>query len=387
MNRAAAIQAAFTPHHADALNSFLRQARRALTSDPSSVHVVMGNEACDADSMVSSLVHAFRHPPVTDGAFVLPVMSVNRDQFALRCEVSALFRAAHIDIEALVFQDEIDLLNTPCLRLVLTDHNKLKKDYLNLGELVVEIIDHHADLGAHGHVTGAARDIAFERNDSGGHALVGSACTLVAERISALQPLEATLLLGVITLDTMNMDAKAKKGTARDDAVLKRLEALSLVPRDDLYSWLVAEKFSPDNWATFTFNNCLQYDYKQFESSGIVYGCSAILVPLLTFWTKANHDPISLLEAHRVRLQLQFVLVQSMVQSTAGPKRQLLLYAPDVRLRDALNRFLNDAPLQLTPLDLSSLSVVAFDQANITMSRKQLVPLLDAFLATYVAKM
>ncbi|KDO20631.1 hypothetical protein SPRG_12988 [Saprolegnia parasitica CBS 223.65] len=377
MSRTAAIQAAFAPAHAEKLNAFLRQARQAVATS-ASVQVVMGNEACDADSMVSSLVHAFT-------ASAVPVMSVDRDQFALRCEVSALFRAAHIDVDALLFQDEIDLAGLHAaqkLRLVLTDHNKLKAALAPLDASVVAIMDHHDDLGAHGHVTGSSRDIAFERTDAGGRALVGSACTLVAERSLSLEPLEATLLLGVIALDTMNMDAAAKKGTARDQAVLDKLDALSLVPRHDLYVWLVEEKFSPDNWSRFTFANCLAYDYKRFESSGVSYGSSAILVPLPTFWAKGE-SPLAQLEAHRARLGLTFALVQSMVHAVDGPKRQLLLYCPDRRLRDDLVAFLNRAPLQLTPLDaLGEPAVDAFDQANIAMSRKQLVPLLDGYLAT-----
>ncbi|OQS02027.1 hypothetical protein THRCLA_05567 [Thraustotheca clavata] len=363
--------------HAEGLNAFLRQARHAAleSSKPTGLIVVMGNEACDADSMVSSLVHAFRRPKV-DNRIILPVMSVNRCEFALRCEVSALFHAANIDIEALVFQDEIDLKAfhaSNALKLILTDHNKLKQEYEALDSAVMEIIDHHDDLGAHTHVV--LRDIAFKRTEKGGQALVGSACTLIAERITEYQPLEATLLLGVIALDTMNMDPKAKKGTERDLAVLNCLDKLTLVPREELYAWLVHEKFSPENWKQFTFNNCLIYDFKQFEISATKYGCSSILVPLSTFWSKTT-SPVEEVELYRARLNLAFVIVQSLVQTSDGPERQFLLYCPDEALKEALTRFLvEDTAMGLTSVAIDS-DVNAFNQANIAMSRKQVVPLL-----------
>jgi exopolyphosphatase len=224
--------------------------------------------------------------------------------------------------------------------------------------------------------------------------------------------------MAVIALDTMNMDPSVKKGTLRDAAALARLEPMSLVPRQELYASVFAEKCNPASWARFTFMNCLVYDYKQFETAGVTYGCSSILIPLTTWWAKANDEaPRAQLEAMRSQHRLSFMIVQAMIdhrREGKPPSRQLLLYIPhQTSLRKALVSFLvsDSLPLQLSlislpsehdthtsgpssfalPTSSSSSSskiddedpssfVYAFDQGNIAMSRKQIVPLLDAFL-------
>lgn len=89
------------------------------------------------------------------------------------------------------------------LRLTLTDHNAVSGGLSGLGDAVVEIVDHHVDLGEHPSVQGSRRDVAFEANDGGGKALVGSCCTIVAERMLDQAPAllssdVAQLLLGVV---------------------------------------------------------------------------------------------------------------------------------------------------------------------------------------------
>lgn len=69
---------------------------------------------------------------------------------------------------------------------------------------MVEIVDHHMDLEEHPSVQGASRDIAFEVHDGSGKALVGSCCTIVAERMLEQAPTSlssdiARLLLGVVS--------------------------------------------------------------------------------------------------------------------------------------------------------------------------------------------
>ena len=91
---------------------------------------------------------------------------------------------------------------------------------------------------------------------------MGSACTLVAEAFLAhrraaasgraegssstctdtLSREVATLLAGVILIDTMNMSPEAAKGTARDEAALTELLPLVATPRLDLYKTLMDAK-------------------------------------------------------------------------------------------------------------------------------------------------
>jgi hypothetical protein len=122
----------------------------------------------------------------------------------------------------------------------------------------VEIIDHHADMGLYPWVNGEARLIAYNE----GQALVGSTCTLIAQKVRAAQVeafriitlsqfltespdslsadvailLIGALLdqcceiepvcvsLGVILLDTVNMDESVGKGTPLDAELLDALQ-------------------------------------------------------------------------------------------------------------------------------------------------------------------
>ena len=66
---------------------------------------------------------------------------------------------------------------------------------------------------------GDDRKIEFDSKSQ--KALIGSTCTLIFEKVFHLDPNlidhnMATLLMGVIAIDTLNMDESAGKGTPRD---------------------------------------------------------------------------------------------------------------------------------------------------------------------------
>ena len=74
------------------------------------------------------------------------------------------------------------IFNSPLPPPSLTDHNQLAPKLIaDLGDTVVEIVDHHLDVGGHENVIGPQRNIAFDPSSK--KALVGSACTLVAGNV------------------------------------------------------------------------------------------------------------------------------------------------------------------------------------------------------------
>ncbi|KAE8875648.1 hypothetical protein PF007_g31563 [Phytophthora fragariae] len=256
-------------------NEFLRATRSALTQSPppASVHVLMGNEAADADSIVSSLVYAFVHSQRHSEALHVAVLPIPRAELVLRCDVTALFQELGVDTHALVFVDEFPWGVKSNVKVTLMDHNALSnKKIPQLNDLqVVEIVDHHSDLGQH--LDAEKREVAF----ADGNALVASTCTLVAERLKEVASHDAhkllsTMLLGVIALDSINFDPSAKKVTPRDVKSAEELEETAFATKEELFKWLQAEKFNRAHWGAFTLENCLQVDYKE-----------------LTFATAAGH--------------------------------------------------------------------------------------------------
>ena len=71
--------------------------------------------------------------------------------------------------------------------------------------------------------------------------LVGSCCTLVAEKLLAVDILDNMMcgfLLGTILLDTINLDPRAGKTTDNDKQIVARLMERHLVAVDELYAGL-----------------------------------------------------------------------------------------------------------------------------------------------------
>lgn len=421
-----------------AFNAFLRQAKTDVhsvvanirtssndtTAAPKVVHVVIGNEAADADSIVSSLVYAHfkQHSKALNAHehadVYVPVLPIPREELVLRCDVSSLFSKLQLDLDALLFVDEFPWQHaafggagskSATLRLTLLDHNALNTKRMVSAQLqskseigqVVEILDHHMDLGKH--PTAPVREIAF----ADGQALVASNCTLVAEKIVDFSnvhgrnddvfALSSTLLLAVIGLDSVNFDPKAKKVTARDIQVANELEKTSFATKEALFTWLQAEKFNPAHWDAFTVRNCLQCDYKEFQlpSDGGVYGVSAILIDLQRFVKKADASAalIEQLQAFAQENNLAFLLVMTMYVDADGTRRrQLLFYEPsssgDKETKSLVPKcvqFLEqEGSLQLERLELPATHahewLTAFSQRNAGASRKQVVPLLQQAL-------
>lgn len=167
------------------LVSFLRASKMAwaaLRSTPSSyanigVHVVVGNQACDADSVISAVAFAlYLHavactslrasgPGAAPGCrnpsfFFLPVVSCARQDFVLRREAAYLLQEASPGtdeplLESLVFLDDVDVTHltelsaASKLRITLMDHNKLSGSWASANLPVYQIVDHHKDMLAH----------------------------------------------------------------------------------------------------------------------------------------------------------------------------------------------------------------------------------------------
>lgn len=220
--------------------------------------MVIGNEAADCDSCVSALVWAF-HRSVADAEVpVFPIVSCASEDLVLRREFTLLLSkslelaGAGGDIDPTADQSPLICVDSVArampwlepmsregrLALTLTDHNQLCAELSPLGQGVVEIVDHHFDVGAYPGVVGERRAIAYDATEGRG---IGSACTLVAEAVlngSAARGAAvdddavgrrgpsvdvAILLLGTILLDTINLSVAAGKATPRDAAAVESL--------------------------------------------------------------------------------------------------------------------------------------------------------------------
>jgi len=377
-------------------------AERTEGNDGSSIDVVMGNEAGDADSIVAALGLGYVKSRQHGGAVAVPVVSVPRADVGLRRDVVLLLDLAGIPLDGLLCLDD-DVAqrllpptsddtaqSSPSTSLTLVDHNRIRSSLSHLSSRVAEIVDHHEDEGSHGSVTGASREIAFED----GKATVASACTLVAERAFEQQQLPAgedsdattrtidgslgLALLGVILLDAVNMLPAAGKGTPRDEramqTLLRRTDWTSFAARTApslldapslekiyprgrgsapdraaLFEALHGAKNDPKFWASLSAWDCLRIDYKKFlvpdhGNPRLVpsIGLSSVLIDMDSLLSKK--DFLSEMESYVKACDVGLFGVLALDFRDGAPRRELLLAGSDTKVVDAFSTFLLDHP-------------------------------------------
>ena len=364
-------------NHVETLNIYLKQARvNADGADAGAI--VIGNEAADLDSMVSAILYgllasacrASGAPPV------IPVVNCPRSDFALRTEAVYLFAALGVDVDALLFIDEIDLEalhRAGRLRLTLVDHNILSAEQEKYANAVEAIIDHHTDAGLYGQA------------NPRGIEPVGSAATLVAEAMLRDRPAlidagAATLLLGTILLDTVNLDPAAKRVTAKDQEMAARLGEVAGSDADALFATLEAEKFNVSALGT---DDLLRKDYKAWDTPSGTYGMSTVLTSLEK-WIAKDPGLVAGLDAFlRSRGLACLLAMMAYTDAGGGFRRELAVYVPDPALAAGLTAMLETGDLGLSPIRPEGLTdseqVMLFTQRNTSISRKKLQPRLHRF--------
>jgi exopolyphosphatase len=302
----------------------------------------------------------------------MPVINIPREDFKLRTEAVYLFREAGLDINLLVFSDEIDLaaLETAGrLKLTLIDHNKLASFQERFADCVIEVLDHHKDEGL---FTKASPRIIEP---------VGSAATLVAEALlgqgeSLLEKGSAILLLGTILLDTVNLDPEAKRATGKDQEIAERLLKLSGADRKDLFDMLQKEKF---NVSSLDTSDLLRKDYKEWKMGASQVGVSSVLLPVADWLVKDKKLSASL--AAYAKARKLDVLIAMNAYTEPQFTRELVVFCPDAALRVKLLDFLAGSELGLSKLaaSINDEATALYAQANQSYSRKKLQPLIDGF--------
>jgi len=355
------------------LNAYLANLR---TKQSLLVHVVLGNEAADLDSMASALMLAYFKSRVRQqkGRAYLPLINIPRAELALRRQALCLFDELGLNPEGLFFRDELDLealLAQGRLELTLVDHNRLTPSQEHLAPAVLGIVDHHRDEEQH---RNAAERIV---------APVGCAATLVAEMILACRPaiLDAgtgALLLAPILLDTSGLDPRAGRAAARDEEAARRLIALTGADGLGLYRRLAGERFADRPQDS---RGLLAGDHKQFRSGRLRWGISSVPVSLEA-WAGKDPELAGAFKGFAASRSLDLLLAMLAYQDT-GFHRQLALYAAEERLKRRLLSFLRGCGLGLEPLAVPGLkgdeALALFSQGATDWSRKRLQPLLQEF--------
>ena len=182
---------------------------------------MIGNDAGDADSIISAITLAYIESTYNNKNQLTPVVSISQNALAHeRPDVNLLLQLAGIRDSSgmlLFIEDLLDMLMSikdaeQSRAITLVDHNTINKSLRNYKQelTITDIVDHHNDEGLFMDTcSGNHRTIAFEHD----RALVASTTTLVAEILRRYYPSPypsslAILLLGeyYLTLSTwMNL--------------------------------------------------------------------------------------------------------------------------------------------------------------------------------------
>jgi len=275
------------------------------------VTLVVGNEASDADSIITALTYGFLKAALHERDLLhsnitrvfIPSIKCKRQHMQLKQETLAILTHAGVDPNDLIHMD--DYMFAPLMRLIdledssfqviLVDHNEA--DGLLKGKVnnrVVEILDHHMDQQAH---AASVKKIAFDTKS--GKPTVLSACSVVAQEyihagqlgsdlLAADGGAVASALLAVIIIDSKGMS----RASTTDRDVADRLR--SVIPNVDAqkhlqFKWLQWKRVNPEFWASATLEENLLYDFKAFSSAGMTCGISATFLNLPTLLSKLRN--------------------------------------------------------------------------------------------------
>ena len=338
-------------------------------SDQKQVTIVMGNEAADLDSMASAVTYAWYLHLSDSSQNPFPLINIPRADFKLRTEAVFLFEEAGVNIDHLLFSDDMDLEKLKAggnLKLVLVDHNKLASNQAGLETVITGILDHHADEESY--PPAAVTDIRP----------VGSAATIVAESFlkdqrDSLDTHLGTLLLGTILLDTVNLDPEAGRVTDDDSKAAKEIIDISGLDSGKLFEKLQFEKFNVSSLDSY---DLLRKDYKEWQMDSVKLGIGSVLLPIRK-WVAKDPDIANECERYLKERDLDILLAMNAFTSPEFT-RQLVVFVPDDSLRADTIAFLEGSDLGLEKLDVNSSAegCTFYNQKNLGISRKKLQPIL-----------
>jgi len=366
--------------NAEEKTAYTRSGTQSACEERQPVTVVLGSEAADLDSIVSSLLYAYFLSVTKPETNPAALVQIPRADFRLRTEAVYLFQKAGLDQGLLNFAGDLDLDRLAAegrLRLVLTDHNKLSGTLGHLSENIVGIIDHHTD--EHQYPVSASADIRP----------VGSTCTLAAEKIlekarGALDRQAGVLLLGTILLDTVNLDPDAGRTADADREIAEQLIRITGEDREALFEALQSEKCS---FAQLSSCDLLRKDYKEWQLGPFRWGISSVMLSAED-WAARDPDLKEIFSQFQQEKKLD-VLIS--MHACSGPvfTRQLGVSVKGLKLKQELEDFLESSELQLQRIEQTSdphdERVVFYKQKRTDMTRKKLQPLIALFFQQYLS--
>jgi len=359
------------------LSAYLSSAKKNLdkSSQSEDVHVVMGNEGCDLDSVISSIIIGYytAHSLSTKqkaSTTVFPVINCSRQDLPLRTESVFYLKQNGIDMDQLICRDEIDLLGL-CdlgkLKLTLVDHNVLASWQVRLDSSVTWVIDHHK------------RERKFKPGDV--IETVGSCTTLVGGLVLSMfthDPIVCRLLYGTILLDTYNFSEVTRLGTPKDVKIFHKLEQALLAAgeepnRNEIFEALLSAR---SDCSHLTPDQILNKDTKIIRPSGMTISIPSVPMASTQF-LEISHI-LEALNTHWQKNDVAAILV--LCNENDVVQKGCIVYSEDTDRASKICKVLENSELKLSSRKTTHLNsagrLFVYDQGNVLCNRKFYVPLL-----------
>ena len=362
---------------ANILNNYLCDSKSNFPGK-SIIHVVIGNEAADIDSIASSIVYAFFREsinPKKEEIFI-PVINIPEQDLRLRNEAIYLFSQTGINAKNLIFIDQIDLKELARkgkLKITLADHNKVSHKQEFLSNCITEIIDHHTDERSYNNIIKTIEKC-------------GSTATLVGEKIIqeeqfVLDKESAAILSSAILLDTSNLSHRSGKTTNKDEKILNHLASKHNIDKTELFKNLSREK---RNISDLSSHDILRKDYKEWIMGRKKTGFSSVNISLLS-WLKKDPKLFEVMNKYYVENSVDVLFIMIAYTDTTF-KRELILFGDNAPLLDSIYFYLQKSGGKLFPVDIKAASkgkAKFYLLGETTWSRKMLQPILKTFFTNH----
>lgn len=349
------------------------------------INICLGNVSCDMDSSIGVFVLGFhlthKHDYFSDpGNFDnlwVPVVNCPRGELRARNDIAYHIQQYDIDLEQLVYIDDIDLAHYATQKLLsvaIIDHNKLDMHQSFMRDCVTLVVDHHVDLKEYELDGKVEKRILF----------CGSACSIAINMYyehaqeHLLDPEICNFFAPAILLDTENLkpSLKDKKWGEIDEAACLRIFRVSM---DHKYKALISFKTNRQMNLDLGLDLILKKDYKNYQwgktTAGISVCFNVIHDLITTFSLEALRSQI-LQRMHEKKLDLYFIITQTYVNG--NPVRELMLFDEDTeRFKFARAEFEKHCPFTFKVKKFTGLShnFAFYILQDDSVSRKKIEPI------------
>ncbi|XP_073908187.1 protein prune homolog 2 isoform X5 [Castor canadensis] len=345
------------------MEEFLQRAKSKLDRSKrlEKVHVVIGPNSCDLDSLISALTYAYFLDKVSPpGVLCLPVLNIPRTDFNYFTETRFILEELNISDSFHIFRDEINLhqLNVEGkLSITLIGSNTLASEDKTLESAVVKVINPVEQNDAEVELRESSSSLVLKE-------LLQEAPELITEQL-------AHLLRGSILFKWMTMDPE--KISEKQEEILSVLEEQfpNLPPREDIINVLQESQFSAQS---LSIEQTMLKDLKELSDGEIKVAVSAVNMTLenCVFHSSLTSD----LKAFTDKFGFDVLILFASYLSEEQLRQQIAVYSQNLELCSQICCELEECQnpcLELEPFECGCDEILVYQQEDPSVTCDQVV--------------